>query len=154
MPKVYKIKRRENRIARKLVIKQPKEDRLYNIEKQANYIQAMKESNLFNAEEIAAENNFLKKLILETSILEAGGELSQKRLPNQKVQIIRKIKKLKTELDFWEDAIKQQKKELIKYEQKKDKKNINLIIDFIEEIRKEQAKIKEKLIGYKELLKK
>ncbi|HRS43053.1 MAG TPA: hypothetical protein P5530_04245 [Candidatus Diapherotrites archaeon] len=154
----------EDRLNRKLAKRQSMKDRIKNIEAQAEYIEELKELNKLRNlgdifiedniseiphEEIKQETNFLRQLVLETSILKAGGKSTQKRLSNPRTTHLRNIKKLKTEYDFFKDAIKQQQRELKKC---KDKRNVKVIKKFIENLEKKQAVIKEKLDIYRKLL--
>ncbi len=162
-----KRRKRPWEVDRDLANKQSKEHRIKNIEEQIKYIDGLKELNELRKsgepfvedisdithEEIKQETNFLKKLILESSIKNAGGKEIYKRPPkNKKMQITRQIQRLKQNYNVLEDAIKEQQKELIKYKRNNDKQKINAVEGVIKEMKKEQANIKEKLIACRKFL--
>lgn len=143
--KKYTLKRKENRIDVSLKRRQPAADRIYNIEKEINYIDAMKNSELFGAEEIRAEELFLKKLVFETNIYE-NAEKKQNKMPKfVKEKMEKKINRLKEDANYWKETLDKQKKELVKYQKLKDKDNYKITLMAIKEIERHYQKIISKL---------
>lgn len=143
--KKYTLKRKENRIDVSLKRRQPTADRIYNIEKEIDYIDAMKKSELFGAEEIRAEELFLKKLVFETNIYE-NEEKKQIKMPKfAKEKIEKKINRLKEDANYWKETLDKQKKELAKYQKLKDKDNYKITLMTIKEIERHYQKIISKL---------
>ena len=154
MPKLRKtntttthtIKPKVTTVDRRLERKQKLEDRLDQIMETLMVLDFQKQNEYFSLEDIKAQENFLKRLTLETTIAK---EPKNRTLPLviRKARIKRKIIALKTKIEFFKKALEQQKRNLSTHKKNKDRKNYELTKEFMltleNEIKKTNTKYQE-----------
>ncbi len=157
MPKLRKtttttthtIKPKITAVDRRLERKQKLEDRLDQIMETLIVLDFQKQNEYFSLEDIKAQENFLKRLTLETTIAK---ESKNRSLPPaiKKARIKRKIIALKTKIEFLKKAFEQQRRNLFTHKKNKDHKNYELTKEFMLTLEKE---IKETNTKYQEIKK-
>jgi len=133
----YIIKRpKTTAVDKKLDRKQKLEDRLDQIMETLDYLNFQKQYTYFSLKDIKAQENFLKKITLETTISKEPKNVYAS--PAKKIaRIKRQMVALKTKIDFLKNALEQQKKNLFTHKKNKDIKNYELTKRFILVLEKE-----------------
>lgn len=150
--KTYVIGPKLKAVDKRLDRKQKLEDKLDNIMEVVDELNFQKGHEFYGAEDIKAQENFLKLLILEADIAASKKNAKSTSPALRKAKIKRQMDALKSKIDFLKNAIEQQKKNLTKCKENKDSRSYELTRKLIEKLNSEYKETKEKYIGYTRIL--
>ncbi len=148
----YVIKPRIKAVDKRLEKKQKLDDKLDRLMEEFDVLNFQKNNEYFGLEDIKEQENYLKKLALETTI---SKESKNRPLSPaiKRARIRRQIVTLKNKMDFLKNALNQQKTNLLKIMQNKDHKNLEFTKRFILKLEKDIKEINTKYQALKKLLK-